>query len=374
MPTGDPAATFALSPQRSSADPGAYRLWYTCLMHEKTETFPTQANASQTSDQRFQVLAIDGGGVKGIFTAALLASLETDLGRPVVEHFDLVVGTSTGGVIALGLGAGLSAREIVEFYVDEKDAIFSNPLGWRRIRQPFLAKYRPHALQRALRGVFGDRLLGTSSVPLVVPSYNLDENAVHLFKTPHHPRLRRDHRLPMWAVAMATSAAPTYFPAFRLPGEDVRLVDGGVWANNPSMIGVTEAVSMFGRDLRDVLLLSLGTTSDTQVRTSSLDNAGMLRWARGPSIVNVLLAGQSVGAFAQVQHLIGSKNAHRLDPPAPDQAALDRCDTRELLGKASHHSRVFAPVFDSVFADHSPAPYVPQYGNLAKEGPDHGNN
>jgi patatin-like phospholipase/acyl hydrolase len=122
------------------------------------------------ADRPFQVLSLDGGGVRGIFVAALLAGLEQDLGRPVIDQFDLVVGTSTGGIIALGLGAGLTPADILEFYVSEKDRIFPNPLGWRKLRQPFRAKYGSRRLEAAVRRVFEETLLGESRVPLVVPS------------------------------------------------------------------------------------------------------------------------------------------------------------------------------------------------------------
>ena len=324
--------------------------------------------AASSSAGRFQILAIDGGGVRGIFSAAVLAGLEEDLGRPIVDQFDLVVGTSTGGIIALGLGAGLTPRQILEFYVSRKARIFKNPYGWRRIRTPFVAKYRRAPLERALRETFGNTLLAESRVPLVVPSYNLGENAVYLFKTPHHSRLRRDHKVPMWQVGMATAAAPTYFPTFRLPGDEVRLIDGGVWANNPAMVGVVEAVSMFDRSLEEIRVLSVGATSSAHARSARLDNAGILRWARAPHVVDVLLRGQSVGAFAQVQHLIGPANAHRLDPAVPDQAALDSCDARDLIGRAAHHSRIFCPIFEAEFGGHTPVPYAPHQGALAKAG------
>jgi uncharacterized protein len=330
---------------------------------------PVAPRAASTSDERFHVLALDGGGVRGIFAAALLAGLEEDTGAPVLEHFDLVVGTSTGGIIALALGAGLTPREILDFYIEEKARIFANGLGWRRFRHPFVAKYRPRALEAALRDVFREKLLGESRVPLVVPSYDIGENAVHLFKTPHHPRLRRDHRVPMWAVGMATSAAPTYFPAFQLPGDHVRLVDGGVWANNPAMVGVTEAVSMFGQPLDSIRVLSIGTTASARTRPGRLDNAGLLRWVQAPNVVEVLLNGQSAGAFAQVQHLVGPANAHRLNPIAPDALAeLDRCDAEGLIAKAAHHSRVFCPTFEAAFAGHTPAPYFPHHGPFAQAG------
>jgi patatin-like phospholipase/acyl hydrolase len=317
----------------------------------------------EISRGRFQVLSLDGGGILGIFTAALLVGLEKDLGRPVLNNFDLVVGTSTGGIIAAGLGAGMTAAEIAELYISEMGSIFPRPRRLRSARQLVRPKYRPDGLAALLRRVFGDRVLGESRVPLVIPSFDLGENRVYLFKTPHHERLRRDWKVPFWQVGMATSAAPAFFPAFCLPGEQVRLIDGGVWANNPAMVGVAEAVSMFGRSLESIRVLSLGTTADPRARGRKLDNGGLLQWIRSPNVVNVLLTGQSVGAFTQVQHLIGPANAHRLDPPAPPGLArLDAADADDLLAKAAYHSRFFCPTFDSVFADHVPAAYRPWYG------------
>lgn len=325
--------------------------------------------AQPLDDPTFQVLSLDGGGVLGIFTAALLAGLETDLGHPVLDHFDLVVGTSTGGIIALALGAGLTPRTIVDFYVAQKERIFPGRRRLRAIRQLFRAKYDPDGLEGALREVFGDKELGESRVPLVIPAYDLGENDVYIFKTPHHRRLKRDHTVPMWAVGMATSAAPTFFPAFRLPSDEVRLVDGGVWANNPAMVGVTEAVSMFGQHPSNVRLLSIGTTSSPRTRRRRLDAGGLVQWIRGPNVVNILLRGQSVGAFHQVEHLLGRENARRLDPLAPEGLVrLDDVDSKDMLAKAAYHSRQFTPVFEEIFGAHVAAPYKPLYGKSFYDG------
>lgn len=317
---------------------------------------------------RFQVLALDGGGIRGIFTAAVLDGLETITGTRVLDHFDLVVGTSTGGIIALALAAGISPGEIVNVYVDEMRSIFPGPQPLRKCRQLFRSKYSSKGLERVARRLLGDRLLGESPVPLVITSFDIGENTVHLFKTPHAARLRRDHAIPMWQVAMATAAAPTFFPAFCLPDDESRLIDGGVWANSPSLVGVTEAVSMFGQALDTIKVLSLGTTTSTSVRRRNLDRGGLLQWIRSPNVVDILMSGQSVGAFNQLQHLIGRDRAYRLDPAAPPGlASLDRVDARDLRGKASHHSRNFSPVFDAVFADHRALPYTPAHGPLAKK-------
>jgi patatin-like phospholipase/acyl hydrolase len=325
---------------------------------------------SIASRGRFQILSLDGGGVRGIFSAALLAGIERDLGRPVVSCFDLVVGTSTGGIIAAAFGAGVSADDMVDLYTSNMTEIFPGPHRLREIRRLVRPKYRAGGLERVLRGVFGDQLLGESRVPLVIPSFDVGENSPHLFKTPHHERLKRDWRVPFWQVAMATSAAPTYFPAFCLPGDGVRLVDGGVWANNPAMVGVAEAVSLFGQPLDTIRVLSIGTTSDTRTRRRGLDDGGLVQWFRSPKVTDVLLRGQSIGAFTQVLHLLGADRAYRLDPPAPGGLAqLDRADARDLTATAACHSRVFCPTFEAMFADHTPFPYRPLHGPNAERTP-----
>jgi uncharacterized protein len=326
----------------------------------------SDAPAAQFSQgDRFQVLALDGGGVKGIFSAAFIAGLERDLGRSLVDHFDLIVGTSTGGVIATALGAGLSGDDIVDAYVDNMSRIFSGARGVRNVRRLLRAKYSPSGLESVLRELLGERRLGESRVPLVVPSFDLGEQRVYLFKTPHHPHLRRDWRTPMWQVAMATSAAPTYFPAYCLPHDGIRLVDGGVFANNPSMIGLTEAVSMFGQPLTTIRVLSIGTTFDPRVRSRSLDRGGVFQWIRSPSVFDILMAGQSIGAHNQVQHLIGKERAVRIDVQAPPGLTrLDEADARDLLAKAAYHSRNFCPAFEDTFAAHTPPAYRPHHGLL----------
>ena len=299
--------------------------------------------------QRFQILALDGGGIKGIFSAAVLAHLEEDLGIRITDHFDLIAGTSTGGIIALGLGLGMPPREILRFYVEHGPAIFAVGLG-RCCRRLLWHKFSAKPLEEALRNCFGDRLLGESRKRLVVPAYNLGEDHVYIFKTAHHPRLNRDHRVPMWKVARATSAAPTYFPAYT--GIDhVRLIDGGVWANNPSMVAIVEAVSMLKIPLAAISVFSLGTTDEVKNRAEALDHGGTWLWKQAG--VNVALRGQSIGSVTMAQHLLGPNKVARLDPAVPDGLfALDRLSESSLLGKAAHESRNFSPIFSELFAPH----------------------
>jgi uncharacterized protein len=307
--------------------------------------------------RRFQILALDGGGYKGMFSAAVLARLEEDLGTSILDHFDLVAGTSTGGVIALALGAGKTPREVVDFYVDHGPRIFEHRRR-RTIRQMVRSKYDVEPLQLALEGVLGDRFLWQSSVPLCVPSYDLRTDKVHLFRTPHSERLARDWRERMVDVALATSAAPTFFPAHHLRG--LRLVDGGLWANNPSVVAISEAVSEFKIDLSDIRVLSLGTTSDLGVRSSRLDRGGFAAWAT--CATSVILRGQSLAASNATFHLIPKGQSLRVDPDVPEKLLrLDGVSPDELMGRAEQESRFISDEVRRIFLDHRAGPYTPHH-------------
>ena len=322
---------------------------------------PAGLRADAGSGDRFQILSLDGGGLRGIFSAAVLASLEEDLDISIVDHFDLIAGTSTGGIIALGLGLGLRPREIVEFYLRLGPTVFRDSPA-RRLRQVLKSKYSADPLRGVLVDVFGERTFGESTKRLIVPSYNLGTDDVYLFRTPHHPGLRRDWRELAVNVAMATAAAPTYLPGVALDG--TRLVDGGVWANNPAMVALVEAVGPCSIGLDAISVFSLGTTSEVRHRSRRLDRGGLLPWAR--SISDVLLHAQSISANNQVHHLITSERLLRLNPVVPpDVLALDNVDAEELIGRASHESRRAAPDFSARFVGHKAPAFIPYYGSVS---------
>jgi patatin-like phospholipase/acyl hydrolase len=310
--------------------------------------------------ERFQILSLDGGGIKGLFSAAVLAFLEEDHGLHIADYFDLIVGTSTGGIIALALGMEMRPREIVEFYVHKGLEIFAaNRLSG--IKRFFRSKYDSDGLENALKDCFGEKRLADSIKRLVIPSYNIGEDDVYLFKTPHHERLKRDYKVPVWKVALATSAAPTFFPLC-LKLDHIRLVDGGVWANNPTMVGVVEAISMLDVSLSAIRVLSLGTTNAVKGRPKKLDRGGLWQWRT--EAVDVIMRGQSIGAFTQAQHLLGRDKVVRMDPKVPDGLfTLDKLSVEEFLGKAAHESRHFSPKFKTIFSDHIAPEFKPFHIN-----------
>jgi uncharacterized protein len=315
-------------------------------------------SAAAEGAARFQVLALDGGGAKALFSAHVLARLEADLGISVADAFDLITGTSAGGIIALALGAGLRPAEIADHYERLVATVFprSRRRWWRfpaRLTHP---SYDASVLRGALEGVLGARMLGDSCKRLVIPSWDVQAACVHLFKTPHHDRLRRDWKIPMVDVAMATSAAPAYFAAAHVDGH--RLVDGGIWANNPSVVGITEAVSMLGVPLAAVAVLNIGTMDQVSQHDRRLDTGGLVTWAR--QAVPLVLTAGSRGAQGIAEHLAGRHNYSRFDAVVPGGLyRLDDADPGDLAAYAASASRHLSPVFTDRFAAHRAPAYVP---------------
>jgi patatin-like phospholipase/acyl hydrolase len=252
----------------------------------------------------------------------------------------------------------MSSNEIVKFYVTNGPRIFPQSKTFKLI-QYFKSKYDSKSLELAVKECFGERRLADCSKRLVIPSYNIGEDDVYLFKTPHHKRLTRDWKVPLWKVAMATSAAPTYFPSFRQL-DHIRLVDGGVWANNPTMVGIVEAISMLNIPLKSIKVFNLGTTDEIKGRRQKLDNGGFIQWKKDG--VEVVMRGQSIGAYTQALHLLGKENILRIDPPVPNGFfKLDKLSESELLSKAAHVSRYYTPKFEKNFTSHMAPMFSPIY-------------
>lgn len=199
-----------------------------------------------TTGRRFRILALDGGGVRGACTAAFLTRLEDGLDAPIARYFDLICGTSTGGILALGLATEHPAAELLELYQARADVLF-------RRRYPWLPKlaamavdslYLNEGLHAELRDVLGsETTLGSAVTRVCVPAMNVTTGRATVFKTRHMADLERDHLLPMWRVAAATAAAPIYFDPVEIPGCG-HYVDGGLWANTPATVGILEAIRL----------------------------------------------------------------------------------------------------------------------------------
>lgn len=277
-------------------------------------------------DREFRILSIDGGGIRGIFPATFLAGLEERYlgGSSVARYFDLITGTSTGGIIALGLGAGIKASKIQDLYVNQGRKIFP-PMNLiesflKSCSIYFKYRYSRDALMNILEEFLGDRTLNDSQTRLCIPSCDGRYGDVYVFKTPHHQDFRKDGEEKMTKVATATSAAPTFFK----PMDDgpFTFIDGGIWANNPIMIGLSDALSCFSVPRENIRILSLGCGSAAYTVTKSQRICGgLFQWRK---IIYAAMHLQSLSAWGQAGLLIGRHNIIRVDAPMLDkQIELD---------------------------------------------------
>ena len=292
----------------------------------------------------FRILSLDGGGIRGAFTAAFLYRLERQIGYPISDYFDLIAGTSTGGIIALALCLGEPAEKIRNLYRDSGPAMFSPRKSddlsrWQRLCAKaakrkfrsldeatlYRSKYTSDALRELLIGVFGTRTLEDARASrALIPAVNLTTGRTIVFKTPHQPKFIRDRYFAAVDVALATSAAPTFFPQARI-GSGSAYADGGLWANNPAMLAYAEAVRIHGVAKREDLdprfgmeeihMISVGTGEPEYYAKPAPGDDGLLWWA--DKLFEVASGAASQGVHFQVQYVLGLERYHRIDFKMP---------------------------------------------------------
>ena len=299
-----------------------------------------------TESKRFRILSLDGGGIKGAFTAAVLAEWEKHTGRVIVDHFDLVAGTSTGGIIALGLGLGLTAGEILEFYKKQGPKIFPNMTAQQKLslnmRHLWEPKYSAEPLRAALKGVFGEKRLKDSKCRLLIPAYDVVAARNYLFKTRHDVRFIFDEEALAVEIALATAAAPTFFEQAKVSAHsDAIYVDGGVWGNCPALEAVTEAVHFLKIPLDSVDLLRVGTLNEPASFVHDTKGGwfgikpGLIEWA--PQLVGMMFRGQMETSWAVANLLTGGRSVYvdaTVEPGLYSLDAVDQIDKMVILGRA----------------------------------------
>lgn len=253
-------------------------------------------NLQSTEYRPFKILSIDGGGIKGLYSSTIIEHLEQRFGQ-MSDYFDMICGTSTGGLIALCLGLKIPATEISKIYAEQGQIIFPkrSKLGGI-IRQTFWnGKYSDKPLKTVLQSVFGEKKVRDLDNLICVPSYSLTDARPWVFKR-DHGKLDRDNNTSLVDVALATSAAPTYFPLCEIPiYNDKQFIDGGVWANNPALVGIIEALTYFvGKDkeFTSVEILSVSSLNNTGGKPVGLKrNRSFINWRN--DLFDTSLIGQS---------------------------------------------------------------------------------
>lgn len=228
-----------------------------------------------------KILAIDGGGIRGIIPAYILSEIEARTGQPIAKSFDLIAGTSTGGIIAAGLAVPsgntyyprYSAKDLVDFYTEESGKIFEKNC---KIRMLFRSRYSNVKLEQVLLDRIGDERFGNMMTKVMIPSYDLTDQRPYFFKSWKHVA----GQLPTHRIVAAGCSAPTLFdPTYIIlsPGTEAKyIIDGAVCANNPTMCAYVEAKRLWGDE--EVFVLSLGTGDVSDPTKPANRNWGAISW------------------------------------------------------------------------------------------------
>lgn len=256
------------------------------------------------------VLSIDGGGIRGLIPALVLADIEKKTGEKIHQMFDLICGTSTGGIIALGVamdngsgGAKFTAKQMAKIYEDRGRDIFGRSL-WKGVSSVGGLgdeKYSADGLEEVLEEYFSNEPMGACLTPTLISSYDIQNRTPVFFKS-----WRGQFRsIEIRHIARATSAAPTYFePALvTVSGSMKALVDGGVFINNPAVSAYVEAKKLFPEE--EIKLLSIGTGELVRpIAYQDARNWGKLEWAL--PVMGCIFDGVSDAAHYQMKELLGN--------------------------------------------------------------------
>ncbi|HUY99346.1 MAG TPA: patatin-like phospholipase family protein [Thermomicrobiaceae bacterium] len=276
----------------------------------------------------FRILSIDGGGIRGLIPAMVLSRIEEDTGTPIWKLFDLIAGTSTGGILAAALtipadpvapadarSARYTARDLVDMYTKNAATIFPYPPPpFRHTDLDFVLHSRYHAtgVESVLKDYCGTSRLREALTPVLITSYDIERSRAWFFSSQDATTRPDTHDFPTWEVARATSSAPLYFPPMKLatsgPESYFPLVDGGVAANNPAMCAYVEAICAFNQDPGRVLVASLGTGELQQpVMYDAVQAGGIAQWGMTP--INLLFDGNQQTVQYQMDALL-NRDAH----------------------------------------------------------------
>lgn len=311
--------------------------FYTVLCFFLVLAFSPYASA----DRPIRILSLDGGGVRGLIPATVLAKIEKDTGKQISELFDVMVGTSTGGLITLFLNipgnnyrAKYSADDVVQIYKDLSAKIFPKSL-WRSVRTLgglISSKWSVKPAEEFLQKYFGDLRMSQTVTDVVITSMDTKSKTLFPFST-YVAKKSKLYDFYMWQAGRATSAAPTFFKPYELDLKGwatLTLVDGGIGANNPGILGVMEAKKLYPD--REYILVSLGTgkTSELGKVASKGNLAGGILQMLKPTIAG-MFTGQDQLSDKAAEALVTSPNFYRINPEIdPDRENMDNTDPKNL--------------------------------------------
>lgn len=253
----------------------------------------------------FRILSLSGGGVRGVFQAVFLKNLEQTTGLPIFQQFDLIAGTSTGSIIALAVALGIDINRIIDLYRDKSELIFKSKVLSLVRKGP---RYDQNVLRTEIEKIFGTKQLRDTKTNVLVTATCLDLFCHRVF-TSFPTNESMDSELPAVEVSLASSAAPTYFAPVTPQSQERSYVDGGLWANSPSLISILYANRYLNIPIENIKLLSVGTGDFVQgIIRNQFSNLRTLSAGTIKTIFEIMFSSQQSSADDQTKILLGSEN------------------------------------------------------------------
>lgn len=281
--------------------------------------------------ERFKILSIDGGGIRGVYSAVILKEIENKFNIKLYEHFDLVAGTSTGSILAAAIATNIPLSEVIDLYKNEGAKIFDSRIS--ALGGLNKSRYDNTYLKNLLASKFGDKTLSDSSIKtrLLIPTTDISNGDVHVIKSYYIEEFKRDKDRKIQDAVLSSCSAPLYFNPNKM--ESYLLADGGLWANNPSLVALTEGVGKIKTTkniekitLENTSLLSIGTGIGHKYydpKDSDSDNWGFIRKWEKSKLIDTILNLQSINVHNIVNFMLSKDNYIRINFESDKDLSLD---------------------------------------------------
>ncbi|WP_223699941.1 CBASS cGAMP-activated phospholipase [Sutcliffiella deserti] len=294
---------------------------------------------------KMKILCIDGGGIRGVYAVAILQAMEEEYNQPISELFDLIAGTSTGSIIAASISIKMDMSKVLNSYKKFGEKIFVRQAKFGLFKSIYSDKY----LRKFFYQAFGERTLGDISSPLLIPAVNVTKGRPYVHRSNYGNKDTKDLSVKLWDAVLSSCSAPVYFPPNNIDNHYLS-IDGGLWANNPSMVCITEALDYFKIGLSDINILSIGTGLQTIDFTINENKYwGVKQWLPfrlpsmkvTPKLLDLALQLSSESVSYQCEHLLGRQYL-RVNKELNAEVPFDEVSSMDKLihlGKQSYEEQ-----------------------------------
>lgn len=286
-------------------------------------------------DKKFRILSLDGGGIRGLYSAKILQKMEEEFKIDFYNDFDLIIGTSTGSILAGAIVKKIPLQVVISLYEHEGKKIFKKKF-FSRIGL-FQSIYKPDYLKERLKDIFKNTTLGQIEKPLIINATDVGNSTPFVFKTQHPKReLVRDKDIALYDAILASSSAPIYFPPHKVG--DYLLADGGLWANSPVLVALSEAIYSFDIKPENISIVSIGTGVEKIEYDFNTKAWGFLTGWKKQKFISTILNLQTISNQNLINFLVNENNILRLSYESNATLPLDDVSqNKNLLSKADHH-------------------------------------